>query len=103
MSYYFKGFLALAYMVAGSFRDGMDYTDQAMAEQPRWVPGVRLKAAMCGHLGLIEEAHKWVTRHLELDPSMTITRFGEIAKSNAAPEMVAIYLEGLRKAGLPEE
>ena len=31
MSYYFKGFLALAYMVAGSFRDGMDYADQAMA------------------------------------------------------------------------
>lgn len=65
--------------------------------------GARLKAALCGHLGQIEEGRKWINRLLALDPGLTIARFNAIAASNAAPEMVAIYVEGLRKAGLPDE
>ena len=53
----------------------MNYADQTPAEQPRWVPGARLKAALCGHLGQIEEGRKWINRLLALDPGLTIARF----------------------------
>jgi adenylate cyclase len=100
---YFSGFLALAYMLAGRYQEGMECADRSAAEEPRWVPAVRLKAALCGYLGRTEEGRRWINRLLELHPGLTIASFASVATTNAAPELLAVYAEGLRKAGLPEE
>jgi len=40
---------------------------------------------------------------LELYPGMTMAHFMKSASIYIQPEPLAIYVEGLRKAGLPEE
>jgi hypothetical protein len=58
----------------------------------------------CAHLGRIEEAYRWLKRLLELQPGLTIAGWKALyAATFLAPEVLAMYLEGLRKAGLPEE
>ena len=38
----------------------------------------------------------------ELQPGFTVAKFRTYAASNFPPELLAIYIDGLRKAGLPE-
>jgi adenylate cyclase len=63
---------------------------------------LRFKASSCAHLGHIEQARDCLSRVLEVEPGLTIAR----VKASAPPfppELLARYVEGLRKAGLPEE
>ena len=53
-------------------------------------------------LGHIAEARDWLERLLELQPGLTIAKYKAYA-TFFAPELLAVYLDGLRKAGLPEE
>ena len=78
--------------------------DRSLHEQPRWTPAIRSKVVACAYLGCIEEARDWLNRLLEFQPGLTIagwkSSFGAAAFT---PELLAFYVEGLRKAGLPEE
>jgi hypothetical protein len=40
---------------------------------------------------------------LELHPGLTVVGFNAFAATFFLPEVRAIYVEGLRKAGMPEE
>jgi hypothetical protein len=59
--------------------------------------------ASCAHLGRLQEAQQWLARLLEVDPGLTISWLKAYATTFLPPETVAVYLEDLRKAGLPEE
>ena len=63
----------------------------------------RDKVVCCAQLGRIEEARRWLGHLLELQPGLTITVYKAYAASFFPPEMTALHVEGLRKAGLPEE
>ena len=63
---------------------------------------LRFKAAACGQLGRIEEGRECVRRLRELDPGSSVAG-ATIFAQRVAPEVGALYLGGLRKAGLPEE
>ena len=55
-------------------------------------------------LGRIDEARVWLTRRLELQPGLTIAEWkARTATRFASLEILALYEDGLRKAGLPEE
>ena len=95
--------LAFAHMLGKRFDEAMALVDRSLAEQPRWVPAVRLKVALCGHLGRAEEAQEWLLRLRELHPTLTIAEFNAFRARAFAPEVRDIYCEGLRRAGLPEE
>ena len=73
----------------------------SLAAQPDYRPALRIKAACCAHIGRIEEARNWLSRVLELEPRLTIARFK--TSWTHSPEFLNRLVEGLRKAGLPEE
>lgn len=57
----------------------------------------------CAHLGRMEEARNWLRRSLELDPGLTITAYKKYVAVFLPAEILAVYIEGFRKAGMPEE
>jgi adenylate cyclase len=101
--YIFSAFLAAALMLACRYEEAMVWADRSLGEQPRFTPALRVKAALCGHLGQIESGKIWVIRMLELTPGFTIAKFFTHTAKVVLPEVVANYVEGLRKVGVPDE
>jgi TolB-like protein len=103
LGFRFTGGLAIAHMMAGQYAEAMEWADRSLHEMPHYTAGIRIKIALCACLGLIDEAHHWVGRLLELQPDLTLAEMKVYAAKFLAPEALQIYVEGLRKAGLPEE
>jgi hypothetical protein len=62
------------------------------------------KAAACGNLGRGDEGRECIRRLSEFVPGFTtVTGFRTAWEKFCSPGALAIYLDGLRKAGLPEE
>jgi TolB-like protein/class 3 adenylate cyclase/tetratricopeptide (TPR) repeat protein len=103
LTWRFTSGLAIAYMMSGQYTEAMDWADRALQEMPRYTGGIRVKIALCASLGRIDEARHWVARMLELQPGLTVAEMNAYATKFLAPEVLQIYVEGLRKAGLPDE
>jgi adenylate cyclase len=103
MRYWFDGALALACVISDRDEEGMESADQALTQNPRAVRVLGLKAITCVRLGRLEEASECVRRFRELRPGSTIANLEETMRAGFSPEVLAIYLDGLRKAGMPEE
>jgi tetratricopeptide (TPR) repeat protein len=100
LSWAFTGGIAFAHVAAGRYEDAIEWADRCLREQPRYSPLFRAKAVSYAHLGRITEAKAAVARLLELQPGITLATF---TMPKVAAELTAIYVEGLRKAGMPEE
>lgn len=98
----FEGGLALARLNAGRYEEAVEWADRALQENTRAMAVLRFKAAACGQLGRTEEGRECVRRLRELVPGSTVASAKE-SHGFVSPEVLAIYIEGLRKAGLPEE
>jgi len=95
--------MSFAHVVARRFEDAIDWADRCLREQPRLASGYRLKAVACAHLGRMREARDGAGRMLELQPQYTISEWRRAyAGFFSSPETLAMYVDGLRKAGLPE-
>jgi hypothetical protein len=62
---------------------------------------MRVKVAALAHLGQLDEARAELSRMLAIDPKLTIAGFLGSAHYQA-PEVLELYVTGLRLAGLPE-
>jgi tetratricopeptide (TPR) repeat protein len=101
-----KSALATAHFFAGRHEEAMEWVDRALHERPNFDPAMAIKVVLCAQLGRIDEAREWLRRRLELRPGWsTIAEWKArgLAVKFASPEILALYVEGLRKAGLPEE
>jgi tetratricopeptide (TPR) repeat protein len=98
----FYGGLAAAHLVAGRHEEAVEWADRALHEQPRAIAVVAFKTAACGHLGRTEEGRECVRRYLERAPGNTIADEKRFPGTILSPEAFAVYVAGLRKAGLPE-
>ena len=96
------GGLAHAHLAAGHLEAAIEWADRALHAQPRMPAVVAIKAAACAHLGRSADASACIKRLRELHPGATI-RGGETFAKQFSPEVFAVWIEGLRKAGLPEE
>jgi adenylate cyclase len=94
--------MAVAHFAAGRYEEAIEWADRTLAAQPDYRQAMRIKAASCAYLGRLEEARGWLIRMLHFEPGMTIARF-KVSAPPFPPELLARYVEGLRKAGLPEE
>jgi TolB-like protein len=103
LGYFFRQCVALAYLFAHHYEEAAAWVDRSLAEQPRFLPALCVKVAACGHLGQTEEGRHWVGRLLAVHPHLTVSRSNRFAATFLVPEVLATYIEGLRKAGLPEE
>ena len=93
--------LAAAHLAAGRYEEAAEWADRTLGEEPRHRPAMRIKAVCYAYLGRMEEARDWANRVLELDPGFTIARL-KASVTFLPPEILAVHVGGLRKAGLPE-
>ena len=70
---------------------------KALRQNPSYLAAYRCLASAFAHLGRDAEAHDAAARVLEIDPAFTISAL--IAR---VPKNSKLFIEGLRKAGLPE-
>ena len=94
--------IAIAHLAARRFEQAIEWADRALHEQPRLAPAMLIKVAANAHLGHLDEARAELGRILEIDPKLTITGFREYLHF-MAPEVLELYVTGLRLAGLPEK
>jgi adenylate cyclase len=94
--------IAFAHLVARCFEQAIEWADRALHDQPRLIAAMRVKVAALAHLGHLEEARAELSRSLGIDPKQTIAGLREYARF-AAPEVLELYVTGLRVAGLPEK
>jgi adenylate cyclase len=97
----FTYLLAAAHLAAGRYEQAIEWADRSLAAQPGYRPALRTKVICCVYLDRIDEARDWLARLLEVEPGLTIAQ----VKSSLPyqTELLNRYVDGLRKAGLPEE
>ncbi len=102
LSSLFKLVLAYGLMLAGRYKEAMEWVDRSLHDRPGSHAAIRVKVALCGYLGRVEEGREWVGRLLEANPAMTVAGFEAYSVSHHVPGTTAVWVDGLRKAGLPE-
>jgi TolB-like protein/Flp pilus assembly protein TadD len=90
--------ISAAYIDLGRFDEAVAAAKKALQARPTVAMPYRCLAAALAHLGRDAEASKTVARFLELEPNFRISEW--VARSGQwRPQ---IFIDGLRKAGLPE-
>jgi adenylate cyclase len=90
--------IGLAFIELGRFDEAIVAGKKALRQNPSYVATYRCLASAFAHLGRDAEAHDAAARVLEIDPAFTISALiARLPKKN-----VELFIEGLRKAGLPE-
>ena len=64
---------------------------------------MRLKIVANARLGRLDQARAELGRMLAIDPKLTIAGWRAYAAAGVAPELLELFVDGLRLAGLPEE
>jgi tetratricopeptide (TPR) repeat protein len=95
----FKSGMALAWLTDGKYEQSLEWANLALADQPKFLSALRLKAAALGMLNRIAEAKEAGRALLEITPHLTIASlpFLRWRKDSSG------YIEGLRRAGIPEK
>jgi adenylate cyclase len=93
---------AVAGFGAGKYEEAVSWAKSAIEQNPE-IPGpYRAMAAAYGQLGMLDEARSALSKAVELISGLTVTSAAaQLPWKNA--EDAERYLDGLRKAGLPEE
>jgi tetratricopeptide (TPR) repeat protein len=99
-TYLFCHSIALAHLFAERFDDAVSWCERAINENPNFITPYRVLAASLAHLGRLDEARTAIRKALSLQPNSTLERAARAGYRK--PEHMAIWLDGLRKAGLPE-
>ena len=102
IGYDFAGGRAMAHLAAREYQQAREWADRSLREMPRNALALRVKVVSCIEMDRTDEAHAALARLREFQPELTIAAFQAIATRNFAPEILAVYIDGLRKAGLPE-
>jgi tetratricopeptide (TPR) repeat protein len=98
----FTNGIAHAHLVADRYEQALDWADRSLREAPGYTGALINKAFACAHLDRIAEAREAVRQLLDAQPWHTTARFKAVWSRVVSPERMAVYVDGLRKAGLPE-
>ena len=89
--------IAAAFIELGRFDEAIVAANKALRQNRSFPPAYRCLASAFAHLGHDAEAREAAAHLLEDDPGFSISRLIGLGQSNAK-----LFIEGLRKAGLPE-
>jgi adenylate cyclase len=103
LAFLYAGNIAIAHLAARRFEQAIEWADRAWHDQPRYVAMMRVKVAANAHLGHLDKARAELGRMLAIDPNRTIVDFLRRYAHILAPEVLELYVAGLRLAGLPEK
>jgi len=99
---YFSFGIGIAVFQEGRFEEALEWADRALREEGLFVGPLRFKVTLFGLMGRREEGRELLKRLLEFHPGLTVASFKAFYSRLFTPEVVALHVEGLRKAGLPE-
>jgi adenylate cyclase len=99
----FTSGIAFAHLLTGRYETALEWVDRCLHEQPRFNTAISIRGVCCAHLGRMQEARDYLRGQLELQPALTVAKYKAYAGVPFSPEVLAVFVEGLRKAGLPEE
>ena len=102
LGYLFTCGLAFGNTIAGEYAEALLWADRSLREMPRSRAAINLKVILYVLLGRMDEARQWLGRLREIVYGLTIAGYREFLGPILAPEVLALYIEALRKAGLPE-
>ena len=100
---YFSGGLAVVNLSLGHYGEALQWADRSMHELPGFTSPIRSKAVACVQLGRIVEARNEAKRLIALQPGWTIAKWQAGVVRHLPPKVLDMYVDSLRKAGLPEE
>ncbi len=92
---------AHAHFFAGRYDEASSWARMGLLNWSDLVPALRISAAIDASAGRRESAEKTMARMREIDPMRRISNFADVL-GPYRPEEFAKYVEGVRKAGLPE-
>jgi adenylate cyclase len=93
--------LARAYFQLGRYDEASSWAENALRENPQHHPALCVFAASNALAGRLEDAQKAMTRLREIDPALRVSDLPGLFPFRL-PGAIDKYVEGLRKAGLPE-
>jgi tetratricopeptide (TPR) repeat protein len=93
--------IAYAQIAAGRYEQALDRAERALRTEPDYSGGLLTKAIACTQLGRIGEAHAAIQQIMNANSWRTAGRI-KLFSRLFPPEIAAICVESLRKAGLPE-
>jgi TolB-like protein/Tfp pilus assembly protein PilF len=92
---------AAAQFLAGRYEQALERADRALRQHPNDLPLLRVAAASHALAGRITEAQEVTRRVRQIDPESRLVKVAAQAPFRR-PEDISKYIDGLRKAGLPE-
>ncbi len=100
--HWMQSVIAHAHVVAGRYDEGSTWADMVLRENPDYPSTLRAAAVSNALAGRMAKAEKAVARLRQLNPALRVSNLRDVLGPFQRPEDVAIYEEGLRRAGLPE-
>jgi hypothetical protein len=97
----FLGAIAIAHYVAGRFGEAVRYTTEALRLRPGFQGAQRLRCASLAQSGRLDEARSFLATIREEQPQLSL-RWIAASVPYQTPDLMARFLEGMRKAGLDE-
>jgi TolB-like protein len=95
-------FTALAHLFAGRYDEAASWVEASLRDQPNHLATLRVAAASNALAGRLEKAQKLMARVRHLDPALRISNLADVMSPWRRSEDRNRWVEGLRKAGLPE-
>jgi adenylate cyclase len=92
--------IGAAHFYARRFEEAAFWSRRSIVDAPTNTAGLRYLAASLAHMEQLEEADRVITDLLGVQPSSSLSRSRSTPLRYAW--MMDLYIEGLRKAGLPE-
>ena len=96
------GYGALAHLFAEDFEKTIEWSEKAISYPRCQVWAHAHRVAAFGHLGRSDEAHAATAELLRQQPKFSRSLAEKKLYFIKRPEQLRLYLDGLRKAGLPE-
>jgi tetratricopeptide (TPR) repeat protein len=93
--------IAYAQIAAGRHEKALNWAERALQTEPNYSGGLLTKAIACTQLDRIEEAHAAIEQIMDAHPWRRAGRI-KLFSRLFPPDVAAICIESLRKAGLPE-
>ena len=99
-SYYFN-MLGIAYRSVNQYEDAITACEKMVHMNPNSLPSYITLASCHSLLNQMDQARQYVTEILRIDPDYSVGQFA-LTMPFKVKEELELYLEALRKAGLPE-
>jgi DNA-binding SARP family transcriptional activator/TolB-like protein len=98
---FFETAYAIAYFFKSEYEQAVLLGRRAVKSSPGFSAAYKPLIASLGHLGRPDEAKSYIVKLLALETNFTVRRFGEVYPIKHQSDRER-YMEGLRRAGVPE-